>query len=262
MSNTNGETEINVETYFYIVEATAAKLYKKYKGYQKGLAKLFEYEDLYQCGMIGLMQAAQNFKPTDNNTFATYAYYRILGSMIDHLRSLDTISRSQRSVVSKILENFEKTSEMSAEDSAALVKNNGIDTQFDVFDHDDDHSLSDVRAFEIKDSILKAMKLLNFSENEEFIIQKHFFEQASLDSIAPQLKIHPSRVSQLYSGALTKLRNNSHLFGGQLHVRTLKQPAKRRSNKTSGNSESADNVSAGTKPECSGNSGETASISA
>lgn len=54
-----------------------------------------EVDDLFQCGMVGLLKALQKYDAAKGK-FETYAGHRILGEMLDHLRSLDPESRSQR----------------------------------------------------------------------------------------------------------------------------------------------------------------------
>lgn len=66
---------------------------------KKMIAKLpasIELDDLVQEGMLGLIDAAAKFDPTRDNLFKTYAEYRILGAIKDHLREQDFVSRSER----------------------------------------------------------------------------------------------------------------------------------------------------------------------
>ena len=58
---------------------------------------LLDLEDLRQAGVIGLMSAAKSYKPDQDTTFKTWAYYRILGSARDLVRSANPQSRTRNS---------------------------------------------------------------------------------------------------------------------------------------------------------------------
>jgi RNA polymerase sigma factor FliA len=53
-------------------------------------------DDLYACGIFGLIEAIDRFEPDKNVKFENFAYFRIRGAMIDELRSLDWVPRSVR----------------------------------------------------------------------------------------------------------------------------------------------------------------------
>ena len=59
-------------------------------------------EDLYSCGVLGLMEAVDGFDPSRMVKFVTYAIPRIRGSIIDELRALDWIPRSLRQRVNQM----------------------------------------------------------------------------------------------------------------------------------------------------------------
>ncbi len=72
-----------------LVKIVAGRLYVSYNAH-------VEYEDLVSYGIIGLIDAIEKFDHTKNIKFETYANFRIRGSIIDQLRSLDWIPRSMR----------------------------------------------------------------------------------------------------------------------------------------------------------------------
>src|SRR5688572_11563897 len=55
-----------------------------------------EVDDVMQAGMIGLLDAARRYEPTEDAQFETYAVTRIRGAMLDSLRSADWLPRSVR----------------------------------------------------------------------------------------------------------------------------------------------------------------------
>ena len=62
-----------------------------------GLPDHIDKRDLMSAGVLGLMDAVNNFDPTRGVKFETYAKMRIRGAIIDELRALDWIPRSTRS---------------------------------------------------------------------------------------------------------------------------------------------------------------------
>lgn len=61
-----------------------------------------DQEDLFQVGIIGLMEAIGRYNPNEEANFKTYAEYRIRGSMLDELRARDWIPRSVRASANKL----------------------------------------------------------------------------------------------------------------------------------------------------------------
>ncbi len=80
-----------------LVKIVAGRLYVSYNAH-------VEYEDLVSYGIIGLIDAIEKFDHTKNIKFETYANFRIRGSIIDQLRSLDWIPRSMRQKYKKLEE--------------------------------------------------------------------------------------------------------------------------------------------------------------
>ena len=55
-----------------------------------------EVDDLISCGLVAIIEAVDRFDPTKGATFEQYAWTRVAGSIVDHLRRLDRVSRSSR----------------------------------------------------------------------------------------------------------------------------------------------------------------------
>lgn len=66
------------------------------KWFVKKVPEFILLEDLVSEGQIALIEAAQRFDPTKSDNFPAYAAKRIWGSVMDHLRSFDTLTRAQR----------------------------------------------------------------------------------------------------------------------------------------------------------------------
>lgn len=71
------------------------------KSYYPKANPLVSKEDLISVGMLGLLEAIDRYEPSPNNTFSTYAYYRIHGNIVDYIRSVDLVPRSVRSTLGK-----------------------------------------------------------------------------------------------------------------------------------------------------------------
>ena len=98
-----------------------------------------DIDELIQYGSFGLIKAVEKYNPEYNNTFSTYAYKIIKGSIIDGLRDIDWIPRSTRDKVkevSKAIAHFEGDPDYSPYDIATdmglnifeyhILKNNHI----------------------------------------------------------------------------------------------------------------------------------------
>lgn len=65
---------------------------------------LSQYEDIESAGIMGLLQALENYDCTKEIQFNTFAYYRIRGNIIDYLRSIDQLPRTDRTQFGKAQE--------------------------------------------------------------------------------------------------------------------------------------------------------------
>ena len=67
-----------------------------------------EVDDLINAGVIGLMNAMENYDCTRDNKFSTYAVFRIKGAVLSELRSRDFLSRSSRSKIRELTRAHER----------------------------------------------------------------------------------------------------------------------------------------------------------
>jgi RNA polymerase sigma factor for flagellar operon FliA len=84
---------------------TEEELIEKYRGLVEAIAQKVadsrritgaDYEDLFQEGIIGMLDAAKRYDPESGHKFETFAYLRIRGAMVDAMRAFDPLSRSMR----------------------------------------------------------------------------------------------------------------------------------------------------------------------
>jgi len=221
-SHNNGYTE-NLKAYqdslavdyMPAVKAMAAKLKER-------LPSSVDFNDLVSIGFEELVKLAKRYDPSINDNFWGYAQKRIYGSMLDFLRSLDTVSRGDRKLIKEIDKVIEKyTSKFDAEptdEEIAQILNVDVEkvkkarTASDIYtvmpiedqmNYFDDVSKK-VEEDELIETIMEVLK--DFSEKEQLIIQLYYFEELSLKEISEILGVTESRVSQIHKKVIKKLR--------------------------------------------------------
>ena len=198
---------------------------------------LATYRDLENAGMLGMLQALNSYDPERGTSFASFAYGRIRGALVDFLRTIDTLSRDRRRRVAEALRAADELQqELGAEPHAAEVAERlGLplsdydrlrtDAQqrftlslhesdsseqrpspLDVLPHPEPQEVT--RAFE-RQSLFEHVQTLitQFPEREQRIIALYYFEDLTLREIAEQLSLTEARISQILSKLLRTLRH-------------------------------------------------------
>ena len=194
-----------------------------------------EYDDLVGYGIFGLIDAIDKFDYGKGNKFETYASLRIRGSILDQIRKMDWIPRSVRQKQKNIdaaikkLET-EKGPNYTDEDIARelgisedeylnwLCQTNvsNVSSLEDFMEQGNEvrssanpsymriEPESVVEEKEVKDSIMNAMESL--TEKERMVIVLYYYEELTLKEISRVMDVSESRVSQLHSKALKKMK--------------------------------------------------------
>jgi RNA polymerase sigma factor for flagellar operon FliA len=235
----NGARERLVVAYSPMVKFVAGRL-------GAGLPSHVEDADLISYGLMGLIGAIERFEPDRGIKFETFAMTRIRGAIIDELRSLDWVPRSVRSrareieaAQSKLEHELQRapTEEelsvklgMSVEDlqsSLLEIANSSVyalDELWTVSDSSGDQvSLLDtipdegaadpqeaLDSSEVKDRLTEAIGSL--PEREQLVVALYYYEHLTLREIGEVLGVTESRVSQLHTKAVMRLK--SHLQQG------------------------------------------------
>jgi RNA polymerase sigma factor for flagellar operon FliA len=206
-----------------------------------GLPAHIEESDLISYGLLGLIGAIERFDPKREIKFETFAVSRIKGSIIDELRSLDWVPRSVRAKAREIESTQTKLEhelgrvptdkevadalEMSIEDfqeSLLQISNStvvALDELWTVSDSSGDQvslldTMRDPNAVdparelgvsELKDRLANAISRL--PEREKLVIALYYYENLTLREIGEVLGVTESRVSQLHTKAVLRLKS-------------------------------------------------------
>ena len=206
-----------------------------------GLPAHVDEADLISYGLGGLIFAIERFDLSREIKFETYAITRIRGAIIDELRSLDWVPRSVRARAREIervnmklearLRRAPTDEEMAAElkldleefhEALLQISNSTIvaldelwnvsdssGDQVSLLDTIPDHGAPDPQAVvdqgELRDRIADAIAAL--PEREKLVIALYYYENLTLREIGEVLGVTESRVSQLHTKAVLRLRS-------------------------------------------------------
>ncbi len=190
-------------------------------------------EDLIQAGMIGLLEAARHYDPSQGASFETYAGIRVRGAMLDEIRRSDWTPRSvhrKSREAAEALRNLEQTSgrdakglevakelgiELSAyhliltESSAAHIysfdqpdENTGETMALPKSDEATPNESIEYAAF--RESLAEAIQ--NLPERESLVMSLYYDEDLNLREIGEILGVSESRVCQIHGQALVRLK--------------------------------------------------------
>jgi RNA polymerase sigma factor FliA len=193
-------------------------------------------DDLIQAGLLGLLDAAKNFDDTQGAQFETYAIQRIRGSILDELRQADWLPRNVRKNLRRIeaainmleqrLGRMPKEQELADELQVPLdeyqhmlLESRGYqllhyeDFQesedsdfFDVFLADNQVGPLDVLEDQrFRRALVQAISVL--PEREKIVMGLYYEQEMNLKEIGEVLGVSESRVCQLHSQAVARLRS-------------------------------------------------------
>jgi RNA polymerase sigma factor for flagellar operon FliA len=207
-----------------------------------GLPSHVEDADLISYGLVGLIGAIERFEPERGIKFETFAMTRIRGAIIDELRSLDWVPRSVRSRAREIetaqtkLEHELQRAPTEAELAAKLnmteeelqsalleIANSSVyaldelwtvsdssGDQVSLLDTIADDSAADpqeaLASTEVKDLLTEAIGGL--PEREQLVVALYYYENLTLREIGEVLGVTESRVSQLHTKAVMRLKSS------------------------------------------------------
>lgn len=228
-----------IEAYLPLVDYVSNRL-------AAGLPRNVSKDDLYSHGIMGLIDAVDKFDYRRGLQFETYASWRIRGSIIDGLRQGDWVPRTIREKAKKIEEAYQQleqhylrtvtdaeiseylqvseqqfqqmlqeisVSAMSSIDDPISEEEN--ETRIAVLiDESAKNPEYKVNEFYLKEMLARAIERL--TEKEKIVISLFYYEDLSLGEIAQVMNLSPSRISQLHSKAILRLRGSLGRYKLQL----------------------------------------------
>ncbi len=219
-----------MERYLTLVRYIAERILVK-------LPQNVELDDLYSAGIFGLMDAIDGFDLERGVKFETYCTTRIRGSILDALRALDWVPRIVRNKAHRLDDVFQALEnelgrtptdpeladrlELSQTDYQALLREASAVTMVSLNDQSGDDGdsktlrkidiLEDKRGVDPEDEALKR-EVTEFitkflSKKERLIVLLYYFEDLTMREIGSTLGLSESRVCQLHSRIVLRLRN-------------------------------------------------------
>ena len=194
-----------------------------------------EYEDLVSYGIFGLIDAIDKFDAEKNVKFETYASLRIRGAILDQIRKMDWIPRTVRQRQRKIddaIKQVEMRTGKTASDED-IAREIGISDEelgtwqsqlkvtnvvsLSEFEETGPEPVMDathnshfaqpedvVQEEELKQMLIDSLELL--TEKERRVVELYYYEELTLKEISRILEVSESRISQLHTKALVKMR--------------------------------------------------------
>jgi RNA polymerase sigma factor FliA len=205
------------------------------------LPKSVDRNDLTSAGILGLIKAVETFEINRGFKFETYAGHKIRGAILDELRALDWVPRSVRQKSRELQKIFAKLEndlgripyddevceamnitmleyeEMLAEVTPTTIisleeamPDRGSDSKElriidTIEDPGSDNPLKELGFAEVKDILKDA--IMNLPEKEKLVVALYHYDELTLKEIGVVLDITESRVSQIHSKAILKLRS-------------------------------------------------------
>ena len=219
----------------YIAERLLAKL-----------PKSIPLDDLQSAGVLGLMDAVRGFDPERGVKFETYCTTRIRGAILDELRALDWVPRIVRSKANKIERAFKTLEtqfgrhpsdmemaahfELSLPEYEAMAREASATTMVSLTtetkDDDGSKSMRKLDLLEDKKGVdpeveLKKKEVTEFitrglSRKERLIILLYYYEELTMREIGEALDLSESRVCQLHSRIILRLKSQLQKFQAEL----------------------------------------------
>lgn len=200
------------------------------------LPKSIELDDLISAGQFGLMDAIRGFDPTRGIKFKTYCSTRIRGSILDQLRSQDWVPRLVRLKATRIDKALQRlTGEFGREpthaelarslelehgDLSREIMESQARTMFSLsekWDDDDEGSVEKVEILEDRAAVdpvhelnrrdLMVFMTRSLTHKERFIIEQYYQYGHTMREIGEMLTLTESRVCQIHSNVMGRLKN-------------------------------------------------------
>lgn len=229
--------ELLIKEFAHVIRAMAHRLAFRLPAY-------LDAEDLISVGTIGLMDAMEKYDPTREAKFKTYAEFRIRGAMLDEIRSMDWIPRSvherigllqkthivllnrlgrpplDEEVATELKMPLEELDEfisrargavMISIDDLGLQEPDGHKVVKMLADTHHPDPLSSLVSEREREAIAEAIQEL--PEKERLVLTLYYYEELTMKEIGELLKVTESRVCQIHTKAIVRLKAFLHAEG-------------------------------------------------
>ena len=226
-----------------------------------GLPHYVEFNDLVSAGLLGLIQAIDNFDHQRGVKFETYAIPRIRGAILDELRSQDWFPRSLRRKAKQIEEVYAKlearlgrpATDQEVADALQIAVSEldgllgevavatimSLDADASAPESDQSSSLGeflpDPRSEDLERALaaqemreLIAQRMAELPEKEQLVLVLYYYEELTLKEIGEILDVTESRVCQIHTKAILRLRGKIQRHEGLQSIGRLTGEIKRR----------------------------------
>lgn len=215
------------------------KIVLRFKGSYNNFGQL---DDMVNQGVLALIDAVEKFDPDLGNKFETFASLKIKGAIIDFMRKQDWVPRNQRSLSKELDEVYndfyaENGFEPSKQDVADRMginllhlekilqqRHNAIILSYEeainekmmtaapliINESESDSPEAGLLYEELKSKLVEAIDHL--SDKERLVVSMYYYESLKLKEIAEVLSITESRVSQIHSAAIIKMKNRMNNY--------------------------------------------------
>ena len=221
-----------IEHYLPLLNAIAKRVYAKLRGH-------VELDDLISSGTLGLMAAVASFDPSRGISFETFCTYRIRGAIFDEVRAMDWVPRLVRGrarqlaeaeqalsnqagcsptddelaehlkVSVKTLQNMRRDDRNAVLVSLSAITSSSCDDPMNGHELD---ALSDNGDQDVSRQVLEQefneITTAGLSTAERLILKLYYFEELTMAQIGRTLDLSESRVSQIHTAILARLRAN------------------------------------------------------
>ncbi|MFT8317114.1 MAG: FliA/WhiG family RNA polymerase sigma factor [Sporolactobacillus sp.] len=201
-----------------------------------GLPKSVDRGDLQSFGLIGLYDALEKFDRNRDLKFDTYASFRVRGAILDGLRKQDWMPRSVREKSKKIektaerieqkkmraatLEEVAAACEMSSDEVSQILSEGLLSNLLSLDEipgtassesassgiEDDDAVLPEQHLIDQENRRMLSEEIDKLNEKERLVVSLFYFDGLTLTEIGQVMNLSTSRISQIHSKALFKLR--------------------------------------------------------
>ncbi len=198
---------------------------------------LATYEDLENTGLLGLLQALDTYDPDRGTQFVTHAYWRVRGSLIDYLRSIDALSRGKRKKLAEANKAIDTLRQMLGEEPSDQDVADYLDVSLDEYyslmseaqcrfalslhttmGDEDSQTMLDVLPHEDgeagfaavdHDSVMGELEKLiaELPERQRIIMGLYYTEDLTLREIGAFFDLTEARISQILGKTLLTLRS-------------------------------------------------------